>query len=86
MKRRDFLRLVGVAAPAIVAAAAIVKNRPTEPAEPEMNLERYVQALSDELFMVQTGLSLRDPEFPISHSRLTSLVKSDLGAVYNPVV
>ncbi len=61
MKRRDFLRLMGVAAPAVVATArAIVENQSAEP--------------------------VRDLEFSISHPRLASLVKSDLGAVYNPVV
>lgn len=46
MKRRDFLRLIGI----VATARAIVENQPAEPVWPEMNLERY---LSDELFMVQ---------------------------------
>ena len=87
MKRRDFLRLIGVATPAIVATArAIVENQPAEPVWPEMNLERYVQESDDEPFMLQTDLSARDLKFPIRGPGLASLVKSDLGAVYNSVV
>lgn len=84
MKRRDFLRLMGIAAPAVVATTrAIIESRSVEPALPEMSLERYSSTSSG---VGNVAMKFSDLDFPIRRPGPVSMIKSDLGAVYNPIV